>query len=148
MKYPFSHAKTFLLTHARLLERLLFEVRFSDAPPAIISQAVRAYQNPDGGLGHALEPDLRCLQSQPLFVVVGLQALHAAGCQDPDLARSFCPFLESVSIENGLVPPILETALHSPHAPHWTERSLSPDLNPTLGICGLLHSQGVQHPWL
>jgi hypothetical protein len=143
-----SKAQTFMLTHARLLERRLFEVHFGHADPTAVATVVRAYRNADGGLGHALEPDLRCPESQPLFVEVGLMALYEAGCQDPDLARSFCPFLELVSGDTGLVPPILETALSSPHAPHWSAAAMAPDLNPTAGICGLLHDQGVTHPWL
>jgi hypothetical protein len=137
-----------MLTHARLLERRLFEVVFADADPASVGRAVRAYRNADGGLGHALESDLRCPESQPLFVEVGLTALWEAGCRDADLARSVCPFLQSAANEAGLVPPILETALGSPHAVHWSASALAPDLNPTAGICGLLHYQGVRHPWL
>ncbi|MBN1139538.1 MAG: hypothetical protein JXM73_23380 [Anaerolineae bacterium] len=143
-----SRAQTFILTHARLLERRLFEVQFGHAEPAAVGRAVRAYQNADGGLGHALEPDLRCPESQPLFIEVGLAALCEAGRHDLDLASSACAFLESVSDEVGLVPPILETALASPHAGHWGPSALVPDLNPTAGLCGLLHYQGVAHPWL
>jgi hypothetical protein len=137
-----------MLTHARLLERRLFEVAFEDAAPASVAQVVRAYQNEDGGLGHALEPDLRCAESQPLFVEVGLNALYEAGCRDTELARSVCAFLQSTANEVGLVPPMLDTALASPHAPHWGPSGLVPDLNPTAGVCGLLHCQGVEHPWL
>jgi hypothetical protein len=148
MSDVFSKAQTFMLTHARLLERRLFEVYFGQAEPKAVARVLRAYRNADGGLGHALEPDLRCPESQPLFVEVGLMALCEAGCHDLDLARSLCPFLQSASNEAGLVPPILETALSSPHAPHWSAPAIEPDLNPTAGICGLLHYQGVEHPWL
>jgi hypothetical protein len=148
MNDTLSRAREFMLTHARLLERRLFDVEFAGADPASVGQVVRAYQNADGGLGHALEPDLRCPESQPLFVEVGLAALWEAGCRDADLARAVCPFLQSAANEAGLVPPILETALASPHAGHWSASALAPDLNPTAGICGLLHYQGVAHPWL
>lgn len=56
-------ARNFILTHTRLLERRLFEVCFAGASAASVGQVVRAYQNPDGGLGHALEPDVRCPES-------------------------------------------------------------------------------------
>lgn len=148
MSDTLSKARGFMLIHARLLERRLFEVEFADADPGSVAQVVQAYQNDDGGLGHALEPDLRCAASQPLFVEMGLTALHDAGCRDPDLARSVCPFLQSASNEIGLVPPILETALASPHAGHWSSSALAPDLNPTAGLCGLLHDQAIEHPWL
>jgi hypothetical protein len=63
MRNVLDGARRFLLANARLLERRLFEVRFGGAPSALAGQAVRAYRNADGGLGHALEPDVRCAAS-------------------------------------------------------------------------------------
>jgi hypothetical protein len=106
-------------TQARLLERLLFAIRFEHADPASVGRLISAYQNSDGGLGYALEPDLRCPESQPLFVEVGLSALHDAGWRDEQLSLSICSFLESVSNSEGLVPTILPSALASPIL-HWS----------------------------
>jgi hypothetical protein len=143
----FDRARNFLYTHSRLLERLLFQVKFEAADPEAVGRLISAYQNPDGGLGHALEPDLRCPESQPLFVEIGLEALQFAGQCDRSLSLSFCRFLEAVCDANGLVPTLLESALRWPHASHWA-RIAPPGLNATAGICGLLHYQGVEHPWL
>ena len=147
MTDAFSRAREFMLCNARLLERALFHTCFSAASPGSVAAVVRAYQNPDGGLGHALEPDFRCPESQPLFAEIGLAALHEAGYRDQQLALSLCPFLEAVADTRGLVPIALQTALSSPRARHWS-RLPGPGLNPTLGICGLLHYQQVEHPWL
>ena len=147
MSDPYGRARAFLYTHARLLERLLFAVRFQNADPSAVGRLISAYQNPDGGLGHALEPDLRCPESQPLFVEIGLSALRSACIRDQELSLSICSFLESVSDATGLVPMLLPSALRSPHASHW-ESTGGPDLNPTASICGLLHYQGIAHPWL
>jgi hypothetical protein len=144
----FENAQNFMLNHARLIEWVLFEVLFNDGSPEAVGRVVRAYQNADGGLGRALEPDLRSPDSQPIFIEVGLQALHTAAWKDPALALELCGFLEKVSGPGGLVPPILPSALKAPHAQHWTEQALAPALNPTAGICGLLHFQGIDHPWL
>lgn len=147
MSDAYTRARDFILTHARLLERQLFTVRFEAGDPAAVGRAVAAYQNPDGGLGHALEPDLRCSGSQPLFAEVGLRALRDAGRREVDLALSLCDYLETVCDPQGLVPIIDAQALQEPRAPHWRETG-EPSLNPTAGICGLLHYQGVEHPWL
>jgi len=56
-----AKAREFILTNARLLERRLFQVHFEGESPDCIGQIVRAYQNSDGGLGHALEPDVRII---------------------------------------------------------------------------------------
>lgn len=147
MKEQYDRAKNFLYSEGRLLERLLFGVIFEGASPEAVGRLILAYQNPDGGLGHALEPDVRCPESQPLFVEIGLKALHSAGLRDLAFSLSLCRFLEKVSDVRGLVPALLEGALRSPHAVHWNTTG-EPDLNPTAGICGLLHYQGVEHPWL
>jgi hypothetical protein len=147
MDDPFDRARSFLHSHARLLERLLFGVAFEEAAPEAVGRLISAYQNPDGGLGHALEPDVRCPESQPLFVEIGLGALRDAGLRDRTLSLSMCRFLEEVSDAAGLVPILLASALRSPHASHWTDTG-QPGINPTAGICGLLHYQGVEHPWL
>ena len=93
----FDSARDFLYRHGRLLERRLFEVKFEGADPMAVGHLIRAYVNPDGGLGYALEPDIRCPESQPLFVEVGLSALSDAGLRDPELASGMCGFLESHS---------------------------------------------------
>jgi hypothetical protein len=147
MDKAFAQARTFIFTQARLLERLLFAVQFEQAAPRTVGQLIAAYQNADGGLGHALEPDLRSPLSQPLFVEIGLRAMQDVGWKDPALASSFCAFLEKVSDDKSLVPAILPNAQEFPHAAHWGHPQ-PPSINPTAAICGLLIDQGVQHPWL
>ena len=112
----FGRARGFLYSYARLLERLLFAVRFEEADASAVVRLISAYQNPDGGLGHTLEPDLRCPESQPLFAEIGLSALHSAGVRDHGLALSVCGFLEGVSDASGLVPILLPSPLEWPHA--------------------------------
>lgn len=143
----FDRARRFIYSEARLLERLLFAVMFEGAEPVTVGRLVLAYQNPDGGLGHALEPDVRCPESQPLFAELGLSVMHEARWRDHKLSLSICSFLEGVSDASGLVPILLPSALESPHATHWTSTG-EPGINPTAGICGLLHYQGVEHHWL
>jgi len=82
-----------------------------------------------------------------LCVTVGLTAMRDAGWRDRDLSLSICSFLERISDAGGLVPMILPRAFKAPHASHWTSTG-QPTLNPTASICGLLHYQGVEHPWL
>lgn len=144
----FSKAHRFILENARLLERRLFEVHFENVPPFYVGQVVRAYQNPDGGLGHGLEADVRCSESQSLFVSQGLAALEEVGYRDVEFATTLCDYLESISDDNGLLPIIADSAFQSPIANHWNYATITPALNPTVDICGLLHFQGIQHDWL
>lgn len=141
-------ARQFLFAHGRLLERRQFEVRFEGGPPEAVGRAVKAYQNGDGGLGHALEPDIRSPLSQPGFAGFGLAAMADAGCRDPEFALSVCRYMASVADERGLVPFFFKDAYQSPIAQHWVMPSIPMDVNLTAEICGYLHFQGIEHEWL
>lgn len=147
MTSPIERADTFLRGHARVLERRLFDVIFRGAPVGSLVQALRAYVNADGGLGHALEPDLRCSESQPLFVEFGLEVQQRAGCRDASIAQACMEFLARNSEATQMLPLFWSNALRSPRAPHFTNAPQA-GLNPTAGICGLLWSAGVSAPWL
>lgn len=148
MNDMFLKARNFILTHARLLERRIFEVHFEGVPSVFVDKIVRAYQNPDGGFGHALEPDIRCPESQPIFAGIGLAALEEVGYKDYELALDICNYLQAVSDESGLVQFFNNNAYKCPIAGHWINTTFAPGLNPTADICGLVHFHGVQHEWL
>jgi hypothetical protein len=75
----FGKAETFIWENGRLLERRLFDYFFRGGSKESVLSAIKAYQNEDGGFGHALEPDLRTPESQPLYVEFGLRTLYEAG---------------------------------------------------------------------
>jgi hypothetical protein len=138
-----------MATHARLLERRMFELAFRDGDPAAALQAICAYLNPDGGFGHALEADLRVSSSQPLFVHFALTALREARLPGEPVGERICAYLASVATEEGAVPYILEDALDHPRADHWEgEFGLAPSLHATAGVAAGLHALGVRHEWL
>lgn len=144
-----EHATRFLARDARLLERRLFELHFEDGSPDAVVAALAAFQNPDGGFGHGLEPDLRSPASQPIHVQIALEALREAGVRDADLAARACTFLESVANAEGTLSPALPGASDYPCADHWElDWAVTPDVNPTAAIAGHLHALGVTHPWL
>jgi hypothetical protein len=141
-------ARGFIMANARLLERRMYEVCFEGVSPEYAGRVVKAYQNPDGGLGHALEPDERCPSSQPLFAAFGLTAMEEAGYRDKEFALSLCDYLQSVADENGLVPFFTENVFDYPIAGHWVNATIASGFNPTAEICGMLYYQGVEHVWL
>jgi hypothetical protein len=147
---PYGRARAFLRDHARILERRLAECVLDGADPGPVVAAVGAYRNPDGGFGHALEPDTRCPTSQPLYAQVALGALAAAGAPPGavDLGR-LCDHLAAVAAPGPAVPLMLPGFSAYPHASHWDGvEDLPPGLNPTAAIAGLLHRHGAAHPWL
>jgi hypothetical protein len=150
MDDAFGAGYRFLLNQARLLDRRLFATCFGGEPAAGVVDALRGYQNDDGGFGHALEPDVRCPLSLPIDVEVAFQALATAGTVDHDMMARACDFLARVAEEagaGGAVPPAFPVIESFPRAEHWAEWSYQPGLNPTAGLVGLLYQLGVDHPW-
>ena len=140
----------FLLSQARLLERRLFAVCFLGEPASGVVDALRGYQNDDGGFGHALEPDVRCPASLPIDVEIAFQALAAAGTADHAMVTRACDFLARTAAEasaGGAVPPAFPVIESFPRAAHWSEWTYQPGLNPTAGLTGLLYQLDTDHPW-
>ena len=150
MDDAFAAGSRFLLSQARLLERRLFDVCFLGQPACGVVDALRGYQNGDGGFGHALEPDKRCPASLPIDVETAFQALAAAGTVDHDMVTRACSFLARTAAQagaGGAVPPAFPVIESFPRAAHWTEWTYEPGLNPTAGLVGLLYQLGIDHPW-
>jgi hypothetical protein len=143
----FSRGRDFVYREARLLERRLFAVIFEGGPPEAVVDCVRGYRNADGGFGHALEPDKRAPASQPLDVLVALQALDDAAAFDAALARGACDFLESVADARGAVPVVLPSIAGYARANHWQADAYPPGPLPALGVAALLYKHAVEHPW-
>lgn len=142
-------ARLFVLTEGRLLERRLFATLFEDGPPAGVVDALRGYQNDDGGFGHGLEPDKLCPASLPIDVELAFGALRDAGAAavDPTLVRRACDWLAAVSDGDGAVPLAFPVMERYPRAEHWSDWTYAYGVFPTAGLAGLLHALGFEHPW-
>ncbi len=128
----------------------MFAASFLGQPPESVADALRGYQNGDGGFGHALEADTRCPASLPIYVETAFQALATAGAVDRDMVLRACDFLARTADQaaaGGAVPPAFPVIESFPRAAHWTEWTYQPALNPTAGLVGLLYQLGVDHPW-
>jgi hypothetical protein len=151
MSDVFADGSTFLLRQGRLLERRLADTCLGGAPPSAVVDALRGYQNEDGGFGHGLEPDTRCPASLPIYVEFALQALVAARTIDATLVSRATDWLAGVAAEadaGGAVPLASPVIGSYPRAAHWTEWTFKPGLNPTAGLVGLLYKLGVDHPFV
>jgi hypothetical protein len=142
-------ARQFLAANARVLESRRFERLFAGGDPGPVRDAVAAYRNPDGGFGHALEPDGRSPGSQPLAIEFGLRALDEADAWDAGLAEAACGWLEARAPAAGgavFVDPSIEGW---PHAPWLVPEDGHPASLITTGLlAATLHARRVRHPWL
>ncbi len=147
-------AEQYLAANARVLERRRFERLFRGGDAGPVRDAVAAYRNPDGGFGHALEPDGRCPGSQPLAIDYALRVLLEAGAWDTALADGACAWLAAHAPAEGgavFVDPSIEGW---PHAPWWVPEAGGPASPICTGLlAGTLHAAaaqagGPEHPWL
>lgn len=142
-------AAGFVWRTARLLDRHRFAHLFLDGDRAPVLAALAAYQNPDGGFGNALEPDLRGPASQPEPVEVAFGVLDEVGAMDHPMVAAACDWLVTATTPDGGVPFVLPSAAEHPRAPWWETQPDPPaNLVPTAAIAGLLHKHRVAHPWL
>ena len=142
-------ATRFLAANARVLERRRFERLFAGGDARPVRDAVTAYLNPDGGFGHALEPDGRSPASQPLAIEFALRTLDEAGAWDDELAESACDWLAAHAPAGGGAVFVEKSIEGWPHAPWWVPEQGNPASLITTGLlAGILHARGVSHPWL
>jgi hypothetical protein len=106
-----------------------------------VADALAIYQNPDGGMGRALEPDIRLADSSVRVCTIALQVLARYRFTQPsDLLDGVSRFLVSAYDDTtaawAAVPPNVSDA---PHAPWWNYRPPSDCLiNPRPEILGYL----------
>jgi hypothetical protein len=142
-----DRAYEFIWSHARLLERRIFEHSFLGGSADAVERAVDAYRNADGGYGQALEPDCRTPHSQPEAMRWALAVLEGVGRLNADRARACADWLVSASTPDGGVPFCLPSVDGYPKAPWWTAAPTA-DLTPTGSLVGLLRPHVPDHPWV
>src|SRR5215469_13446224 len=118
MSTLFTNAATFIWNNARLLDRQLFAYEFFDGSAETVIKTLLTYQNSDGGFGNALEPDMRCPDSQPVAVQHALEILDRVQWEDA-IAQRACDFLLAHTTPEYGVPFVLPSARDYPAAPWW-----------------------------
>jgi hypothetical protein len=142
-------ARTFVAANARVLDRRRFDRLFDGGEAGPVRDAVAAHRNPDGGFGHALEPDGRCPGSQPAALAMALRVLHEADAWDDHLVTGALGWLESVEPTGGGVPFVDPNIEGWPAAPWWRPEPGAPASLITTGpIAGVLLARGVSHGWV
>jgi hypothetical protein len=144
-----ARATDFMWRTARLLERRRYVYLFLDGGRQAVAEALRPYQNTDGGFGNGLEPDVRAPLSQPVPTWMALGILDETGDFTDPMVTQICDYLPSITTAEGGVPFVLPSVRGYPRAPWWEpEDQPTASLNPTAAIAALLYKHGVQHTWL
>jgi len=114
-----ERAATFIRESARPLEKQLFLYHFEGGSSEDVAQELAKYQNPDGGLGNGLEPDLRTRCSSALATSNGLATLRelAAPAEDPTVRGAIAYLLDTYDPEARVWQVVPPEANDAPHAP-------------------------------
>lgn len=148
-KNRITKAEQFMWISARVLERVRFEHLFNGGPREAVLAALRAYQNPDGGFGQAIEPDFRGPVSQPLGVDFAFKVLEEIELPDPALIEAALGFVAKVSAADGGLPNVLANVADFPRAPWWAApNQVVGCLLPTAGVTASLLRWKIQSPWV
>ena len=117
----FTRARDFLLSQARLLEKALFLFEFEGGTVDEVLTELEKFQNPDGGFGTALEPDVRTPTSSALCTELGLRYLAERNVpvEHPMVRDAIKYLLETFETNTQVWRVIPMDANDYPHAPWW-----------------------------
>jgi len=145
-RQAFAASREFLEGTARPLELARFRHAFLGAPARTVLDALGAFQNEDGGFGHALEPDLRTPDSSVLCTSVALQILRSLeiSTEHAFVSSSMRFLMADLDREQWGWRIIPQTAESSPRAPWWYQKGREAhfrafSLNPTAEILGYVY---------
>lgn len=148
-KKNYLKARDFILTNARMIERRLFEFYFAKGDMNGVYHAVYAYRNPDGGIGHGMEPDTASPESQPLFSIMALETLDEVGYLTKEIIlKDFMPYFESITTEQGGIPWMFRPTSSYPCEAHFKTVKEWAALSTTAPLLGILEKYKVDIPWM
>src|SRR5450756_796414 len=117
----FQKIRNWMVRNARPLEISLWNHTFEEGSRTDVLWALGAYQNPDGGFGHALEPDCWNPVSSPLQTWTACTCLGKIGAPRHDpLVRALIGYLQDgPDFADGLWRSTIPSNNEAPHAPWW-----------------------------
>ena len=146
MTVDIAAAERFMLESARLLERHRLAMLLHGAPSESVLTALHAYRNADGGFGHALEPDVRGPDSEPVSTLDALAVLVDVGAAQDDMVAAAAAWLATIASPDGSIPMVMPTAAAYPHAPWMVPSAGGSHL--TMMLAAVLSEAGFSSTWL
>jgi hypothetical protein len=127
MAHTLSHeryeaARAFVESSGRPLDAALLRHGLGEGSADVAIVALIAFQNPDGGFGHGLEPDMRSPASTAIATSIGLRLLVrlAAPAHHPTVVGAIEWLDGTLDREKGVWPIVGPDVEFAAHAPWWT----------------------------
>lgn len=138
----YDRSRAFIYRNARPLDLARWKYAFENGTQEEVLTALSAYQNADGGFGHALEADSWNPNSSPIQTWKATEILHEIGLDDSDhpLVQGILRYLGSgADFDGRLWSKYVPSSNDYPGAPWWRfspeQRS---DYNPTAALAGFI----------
>jgi GNAT superfamily N-acetyltransferase len=144
LKSVYDKARTFLYRHARPLDIARWQYHFEGGSKDDVLTALAAYQNRDGGFGHALEPDAWNPNSAPIQTWTATEILREIDFTDSThpLIQGILRYLANGEYFNGnFWYNVINSNNDYPHAPWWHAElgsTYHDDYNPTACLAGFI----------
>ena len=141
-KNDFHRIERWMRRNARPLEFALWNFHFDHGNKKNVLDALSAFQNEDGGFGHALEADSHNPLSSPLQTADAIEIIESiGGCSaETPMIQGILGYLQSgKDFHDGRWDLIVASNDAYPHAPWWNTKSDSEKrstFNPTAILCG------------
>jgi hypothetical protein len=137
-----KRAGSYFQSNGRDIDRARYEYHFGDLSREDLLAVLSRYQNPDGGFGNGLEPDISAPDSNPFAIDLALQiCIHANVPAEHELLQGTVDYLEREQSEEGEWR-FSEGVIGQPMAP-WFQSWEWPNLNPACPIAGHLQELGL-----
>jgi hypothetical protein len=135
-------SKQYIQMNARPLDYLRWNYLFEGGSRTAVLDALAAYQNDDGGFGHALEPDCWNPESSPIQTWVATEIIREVQLDDRNhpMIRKIIGYLSSGRDFDGHTwANTLPSNNDYPHAPWWTHHEHAEiSYNPTACLAGFI----------
>ena len=117
----FKAARAFVDGSGRSLDAAMLRHRLGEGSVEVVLAALASFQNPDGGFGHGLEPDIPGPASSALATSIGLRLLARVNAPaDHPMVAGVIAWLEAnLDRERGVWPIVGPDVDLAPHAPWW-----------------------------
>lgn len=143
-KAQFDQVRRWMYRNARPLDLARFNYHFENGSKEEVINTLKAYQNEDGGFGHALEADSWNPNSSPIQTWTATEIIHEIDSLDKEneVIQGILKYLQSEKhYRNGCWEGEVPTNNDYPRAPWWTYNQDNVDkcgYNPTACLIGFV----------
>jgi len=132
--------KKFIFSNGRLLERNLFSYFFESGLKEDVLNALKAYQNKDGGFGNGIEPDLLCPNSTAIGAETALYILDLLEIENHIIFEDLVLWIINALNNEGYIKHPPDGLFDYPHQPWWE----NPDNKRIFAVAAFLKKFGFE----